>query len=69
MVYRWGYAKTTKPEATMELLKEKVPHSERLELKALLVPFGKYLCTQVEPHCSTCQLLPICRQVGVTSHK
>ncbi|HZT79462.1 MAG TPA: hypothetical protein VFA26_04555 [Gemmataceae bacterium] len=35
----------------------------------LLVPFGKHVCTGVRPRCSTCPLLDMCRQVGVTSHR
>jgi endonuclease III len=36
---------------------------------ALLVPFGKHICTGTRPKCSTCPLLQMCRQVGVTSHR
>jgi endonuclease III len=33
------------------------------------VPFGKHVCTGVRPKCSTCPLLSMCQQVGVTSHR
>ena len=39
------------------------------EINALLVPFGKHVCTQSAPACSTCPLLSMCQQVGVTKHK
>jgi endonuclease-3 len=34
-------------------------------LNALLVPFGKHICTGPRPKCPTCPLLSMCRQVGV----
>jgi endonuclease-3 len=40
-----------------------------VEINALLVPFGKHLCTGVSPRCSTCPLLGMCQQVGVTRHR
>ncbi len=66
---RWGYVQTTTPEKTMEALQEKLPRSYWIEINALLVPFGKHICTRVQPKCSTCPLLAMCRQVGVTSHR
>ncbi len=30
-------------------------------------PFGKFVCTGERPRCSTCALLPMCRQVGVAN--
>lgn len=69
VVRRWGYVRTVKPEATMEQLQERLTPGLRLEMKALLVPFGKYHCTEEEPMCSRCPLLKMCRQVGVTSHR
>ena len=46
-----------------------LPKAYRVEINALLVPFGKHVCTGVRPKCSTCPLLAMCRQVGVTSHR
>jgi endonuclease-3 len=66
---RWGYVQAKTPEKTMEVLHEKLPHDYRVEINALLVPFGKHVCTGVRPKCSTCPLLSMCRQVGVTSHR
>jgi len=64
---RWGYVQTRTPEQTMAALQEKLPSHYWIEINALLVPFGKHICTGIEPHCSTCPLLDMCRQVGVTS--
>lgn len=65
---RWGYASAKTPEKTMEQLHAKLPRPFRVEINALLVPFGKHVCTGERPKCSTCPLLSMCRQVGVTSH-
>jgi endonuclease-3 len=40
-----------------------------VEINALLVPFGKHICPGVRPKCSSCPVLDMCRQVGVTSHR
>lgn len=66
---RWGYVRTATPEKTMEALQEKLPRRYWIEINALLVPFGKHICTGVRPKCSTCPLLEMCRQVGVTAHR
>src|SRR5438067_8803663 len=66
---RWGYVRAATPEKTMAALHEKLPQVYRVEINALLVPFGKHVCTGVRPKCSTCPLLSMCRQVGVTSHR
>jgi endonuclease III len=66
---RWGYVKAKTPEKTMEALQEKLPQSYWVEINALLVPFGKHVCTGSRPKCSTCPLLEMCQQVGVTSHR
>jgi len=69
VVNRWGYVATTTPEKTMAALQEKLPRPYWVEINALLVPFGKHLCTGAKPRCSTCPLLDMCQQVGVTSHR
>lgn len=66
---RWGYVQTATPEKTMAALQEKLPRPYWIEINALLVPFGKHICTGAGPKCSTCPLLNMCRQVGVTSHR
>ena len=66
---RWGYVATATPEKTMAALAVKLPRRYWVEINALLVPFGKHVCTGVRPKCSTCPVLEMCRQVGVTSHR
>jgi endonuclease-3 len=66
---RWGYVREKTPEKTMAALQQTLPKAYWVEINALLVPFGKHVCTGVRPKCSTCPLLAMCRQVGVTSHR
>jgi endonuclease-3 len=66
---RWGCVATTTPEKTTEKLAEKLPRRYWIEINRLLVPFGKHICTGTLPHCSTCPVLSMCRQVGVTGHR
>lgn len=66
---RWGYVAEKTPEKTMAALHEKLPDVYRVEINALLVPFGKHVCTGVRPKCATCPLLSMCKRVGVTSHR
>lgn len=66
---RWGYVAAPTPEATMLALQQRLPERYRVEINSLLVPFGKHVCTGVRPKCSTCPVLDMCRQVGVTSHR
>jgi endonuclease-3 len=66
---RWGLVHTSTPERTMAALHEILPGQYRVEINALLVPFGKHICTGALPKCSTCPLLAYCRQVGVTKHR
>ena len=40
-----------------------------IEINKLLVPFGKHVCTGKLPKCSTCPVVDMCRQRGVTSHR
>lgn len=66
---RWGYVKTTTPEKTMVALQNQLPREYWVEINAVLVPFGKHICTPSAPSCSTCPLLSMCQQVGVTKHR
>ena len=66
---RWGYVRTTTPEQTMLALEQKLPVDYWVTINSLLVPFGKHVCTGVRPKCSTCPVLDMCQQVGVTSHR
>ncbi|QEH34841.1 Endonuclease III [Aquisphaera giovannonii] len=63
---RWGYVETSTPEQTMLALEAKLPKEYWIEINERLVPFGKWVCTAASPKCSTCPLLSMCRQVGVT---
>jgi endonuclease-3 len=50
----------------MAILHAKLPRDYWIELNSLLVPFGKHICTGQLPKCSTCPVLDMCRQVGVS---
>ncbi len=66
---RWGYVSTPSPESTMLALQAKLPEKYWVEINALLVPFGKHICTAVGPKCSACPLLDMCQQRGVSSSR
>jgi len=66
---RWGLVRATTPEKTMAALHKMLPRAYWVEINALLVPFGKHICTGRLPKCSTCPLLEMCKQVGVTKHR
>jgi endonuclease III len=66
---RWGYVQAATPEKTMLALEAKLPQRYWVEINRLLVPFGKHVCTGKLPRCSTCPVLDMCRQVGVTAHR
>ncbi len=51
----------------MAALEAKLPRRYWIEINERLVPFGKFVCTGERPRCSTCALLPMCRQVGVAN--
>jgi endonuclease-3 len=63
---RWGVIHTKTPERSQIALEQVFPPEYWLELNERLVPFGKAICTRLRPHCSTCLLLEMCQQVGVT---
>ena len=66
---RWGYVATCTPEKTMLALQARLPEKYWVEINRLLVPFGKQFCTGLRPRCSTCPVLEMCQQVGVTEHR
>ncbi len=66
---RWGYVSARSPEGTMAELAAILPREYWIEINRLLVPFGKHICTGNLPRCSTCPVLEMCRQVGVTEHR
>jgi endonuclease-3 len=66
---RWGYVSASTPEKTLAALEAKLPRQHWIDINRLLVPFGKHICTGNRPRCSTCPVLDMCRQVGVTEHR
>ena len=66
---RWGYVSARTPELTMLALQSVLPRQYWVEINALLVPFGKNVCTPVGPRCSTCPLSDMCEQRGVDAHR
>jgi endonuclease-3 len=66
---RWGYVHAVRPELTMVELEQVLPKRYWLDINAQLVPFGKHICTGVNPKCSTCPVNTMCRRIGVTSHR
>jgi endonuclease III len=66
---RWGYVQARTPEHTMIALEAQLPRQYWVEINRLLVPFGKHICTGNRPRCSTCPVLDMCQQVGVTSRR
>jgi endonuclease-3 len=66
---RWGYVHAGTPEGTMRELERVLPRRHWIDINRLLVPFGKHICTGKLPKCSTCPVLDMCQQVGVTTHR
>jgi endonuclease-3 len=66
---RWGYVQAATPEKALLALETKLPPPYWIEINRLLVPFGKHICTGKLPHCSTCPVLDMCEQRGVTAHR
>jgi len=66
---RWGYVQAATPEKALLALEAKLPPPYWIEINRLLVPFGKHVCTGKLPHCSTCPVLDMCEQRGVTAHR
>ena len=66
---RWGYVKASTPEKTLAALETTLPQPYWIDINRLLVPFGKHICTGNRPRCSTCPVLDMCAQIGVTDHR
>jgi endonuclease-3 len=66
---RWGYVSARTPELSMAALEAVLPQKYWVEINALLVPFGKHVCTPQAPRCSSCPLLDMCARRGVESHR
>ncbi|MCS0582056.1 hypothetical protein NX784_10680 [Massilia pinisoli] len=66
---RWGYVKASTPEKTLAALETTLRQRYWIDINRLLVPFGKHVCTGNRPRCSTCPVLDMCQQIGVTDHR
>jgi endonuclease III len=66
---RWGLVRAPTPELTMQALEKALPPRYWIEINALLVPFGKHICTGRLPKCTVCPVLEFCKQVGVKEHR
>jgi endonuclease-3 len=66
---RWGYVSGRTPEQSRAALEAVLPEKYRVEINALLVPFGKNVCTPKAPKCSSCRLLDMCARRGVESSR
>jgi endonuclease-3 len=66
---RWGYVHTRNEAETTAALETQLPQQYWIEINSLLVPFGKHICSGQLPRCSTCPLLAMCQQIGVTTHR
>ena len=53
----------------MVALEQKLPRRYWVEINRLSIPFGKNICTGRLPKCSTCPVLDMCEQNGVTTHR
>jgi endonuclease-3 len=65
---RWGFITAATPEKAIAELEAKLPKKYWVEINELLVPFGKHICRGPLPKCSTCPVLKMCRQIGVTKY-
>jgi endonuclease-3 len=66
---RWGIVQERTPERTGAALESVLPKRYWVEINRLLVPFGKHVCTGRLPKCSSCVLVSMCKQIGVTEHR
>ncbi len=62
---RLGVVSTKNPHQTEEELRKKLPRKYWIIYNALLVTFGKRICTPLSPKCSICPLEGMCEKRGV----
>ncbi len=62
---RWGYVKTSSPDATEMALRDKLPKKYWMQFNELLVSFGQYICKPISPLCSQCCVSDPCEKIGV----
>ena len=63
---RIGVVSTKTPHQTEDELRKVLPRKYWITYNALLVTFGKRICTPLSPKCSECPLEGICEKRGVT---
>jgi endonuclease-3 len=66
---RLGYVRTRTPAETEMALRARLPRRFWIGYNDLLVAFGQNVCTPISPKCSSCPVRPLCRRIGVTSHR
>lgn len=66
---RLGLVKTQTPQQTEAALKELLPKDQWIAFNHLLVMWGQNICVPISPKCSSCVLLPLCPQIGVTTRR
>jgi endonuclease III len=62
---RLGVVSTKNPHQTEDDLRKKLPRQYWITYNALLVTFGKRICTPLSPKCSECPLESLCEKRGV----
>lgn len=62
---RWGYVKTSTPDATEMVLREKLPKKYWMQYNEFLVSFGQNICKPISPLCSQCCVSGPCEKIGV----
>ncbi len=63
---RWGYVRTTSPDATELALRAILPPEHWIPINGLLVTLGQNICHPTLPRCSICPVSWACAKVGVT---
>jgi endonuclease-3 len=62
---RWGYVKTSSPDATEMVLRDQLPKKYWMQFNELLVSFGQNICKPISPLCSQCCVHAHCEKIGV----
>jgi endonuclease-3 len=66
---RWGYVKTSSPDATEMVLRDQLPQKYWMQFNELLVSFGQNICKPISPLCSQCPVYAPCEKIGVGKHR
>ena len=62
---RLGFAKTSAPDDTEQVLRARLPLRWWIPVNDLLVAFGRTHCKPISPLCSTCPVRALCHRVDV----